>query len=81
MSSEPEVYIGTPEGVVPLVEYLQRNYAEKAVYWNEIREAHLKEVARLSHCGAISLTSCQCGYLQRIRQLAIRARQEEQANG
>jgi hypothetical protein len=46
----------------------QRDRAAHArdVFWKEIRDRHSNESKRLSHCRVISLTSCQCGYLQRV---------------
>lgn len=44
--------------------------ARAAAMWNIVRDRHADEAKRLAHCNAISLTSCQCGYLQRMWTLA-----------
>lgn len=38
--------------------------------WNIVRDRHADEAKWLVECHAISLTSCQCGYLQRMWALA-----------
>jgi hypothetical protein len=49
---------------------LNKAQRECDAFWNEIRDRHADESKRLAHCRAISLTSCQCGYLQRVKREA-----------